>query len=63
MSALEFATIGCPYCGELLELSIDPSVREQDYVEDCQVCCQPILIHVRFHEDAHLEVTAEAENG
>ncbi len=59
---LEPAHIQCPYCWETLEVSVDPSVPEQDYVEDCQVCCQPILIHVRFGEDGELSIDAEAEN-
>ncbi|WP_404368953.1 CPXCG motif-containing cysteine-rich protein [Marinobacter sp.] len=63
MSALEFASIQCPYCGETLDISVDPSVEDQEYVEDCQVCCQPILIHAVFDEQGRLEVTAVAENG
>lgn len=62
MSDLQYARIQCPYCWEPLEVSIDPSIPEQDYVEDCQVCCQPILIHVAFAEDGSLQVSADAEN-
>ncbi|WP_152206203.1 CPXCG motif-containing cysteine-rich protein [Marinobacter changyiensis] len=62
MSALESATIQCPYCWETLEISVDPSAEDQEYVEDCQVCCQPILIHAVFEEDRHLRITATAEN-
>lgn len=59
---LEPARIQCPYCWESLDISVDPSVPQQDYVEDCQVCCQPILIHAQFEEDGELSVSAEAEN-
>ena len=38
----------CPYCGEPIELLIDTSVAEQEYVEDCEVCCNPIEIDYRF---------------
>lgn len=62
MSALEPATLQCPYCWETLNISVDPSVREQTYVEDCQVCCQPIVIHAVFDDDDTLSVTGEAEN-
>lgn len=34
----------CPYCGESIELLIDSSVDEQEYVEDCQVCCRPVVV-------------------
>lgn len=59
---LEPANIQCPYCWEMLGISVDPSVREQSYVEDCQVCCQPILIHVVFEDSGELSVSAHAEN-
>ncbi|GAA3566941.1 MAG: CPXCG motif-containing cysteine-rich protein [Pseudomonadales bacterium] len=62
MAALEHATIQCPYCWEMLDISIDPSVSEQTYVEDCQVCCQPIVITAAIDDRGELTVTAEAEN-
>ena len=34
----------CPYCGEPIQLLVDCSIPEQEYIEDCQVCCRPILI-------------------
>ena len=36
----------CPYCGELIEVLIDDSVESQEYIEDCQVCCRPIVFRV-----------------
>jgi len=32
----------CPYCGEEISTSIDTSVDHGQYVEDCEVCCNPI---------------------
>lgn len=52
-SGLSNAQIVCPYCGEGLEIVIDCSAGNQEYVEDCQVCCSPIEIA--------LEVTAAGE--
>jgi hypothetical protein len=40
--ATEFVTIQCPYCGEGFESAVDLSAGSFTYVEDCQVCCQPI---------------------
>ena len=34
----------CPYCGELISALLDLSVQEQNYIEDCEVCCNPINI-------------------
>lgn len=44
---LEFVTLHCPYCGESFESSVDLSGGDQDYVEDCAVCCRPICVSVR----------------
>jgi Cysteine-rich CPXCG len=40
--SLQFRVIECPYCGECFETQIDSSSGSARYVEDCQVCCQPI---------------------
>ncbi|MDB4421086.1 CPXCG motif-containing cysteine-rich protein [Pseudomonadales bacterium] len=55
--------IQCPYCGEVIEVLIDYSVPEQEYIEDCQVCCRPISFNVTIdHEgDASVVVTHENE--
>lgn len=29
---------------------LDPSVPSQTYVEDCEVCCNPIEVHTGFEE-------------
>lgn len=42
----------CPYCGKWLEISIDPSVPKQTYIEDCQICCRPITLTVERDDDA-----------
>ncbi len=44
MDDSQTADLTCPYCGEELEVAVDCSVRRQVYVEDCQVCCRPIVI-------------------
>ena len=55
--------IRCPYCGERLEVAVDWSVRRQEYVEDCQVCCQPMTLVVTIDEEQTptIEVRTEAE--
>lgn len=42
MSFLDEQEIGCPYCGERITVLIDPTDSDQQYIEDCQVCCRPI---------------------
>jgi hypothetical protein len=55
------ATITCPYCGEEIDIALDPgSGISQQYVEDCQVCCQPWRVSVQYHDDGRAEVWATA---
>lgn len=57
-------TVLCPYCGETNEVSLDPgSGTVQEYVEDCQVCCQPWRVVVHYHEDGSADVHVEAADG
>lgn len=46
MNRTESIHIQCPYCGETIEISVDCSVENQSYIEDCQVCCRPINLAV-----------------
>jgi len=43
---VETADGRCPYCGEPVQLLVVPSDGEQMYVEDCQVCCRPMVVEV-----------------
>ncbi len=54
--------IQCPYCWERILLAVDPSVPEQEYVEDCLVCCRPIEIRARIDERGRAEVIARRED-
>lgn len=51
MSDLPAIDIDCPYCGEVITLFVDESAGDQDYIEDCQVCCRPIEIAMRIDEE------------
>jgi len=46
MPELTERTIGCPYCGEAISILVDESLPEQQYTEDCQVCCRPTVLDV-----------------
>ncbi len=39
--------VSCPYCGETFETNVDASGGDQEYIEDCQVCCRPIVFRIR----------------
>lgn len=59
--ALEsFADVACPYCGETFGTRVDLTAGSQSYVEDCQVCCQPIQLSLAVDEAGGLaELRAE----
>ena len=51
------AVITCPYCGESVELALDAgSGSRQEYVEDCEVCCRPWRVLVRYDRRGHASV-------
>jgi len=54
--------ITCPYCGESITVLIDPEDIGQEYIEDCQVCCQPINFSVSSDFDENPVVLVRAEN-
>ena len=41
-SGVQLHLVECPYCGECFETPVDTSSGSARYVEDCQICCQPI---------------------
>ena len=45
-----FVELDCPYCGQSAPLAIDLSAGSQSYIEDCQVCCQPIAVTLELDE-------------
>ena len=52
----------CDSCGEEIVVPIDLSAKsEQEYVEDCPVCCSPNVIHIEIEDDGEVRVRAERE--
>lgn len=44
----------CPHCWQQITMLIDTSVRQQTYIEDCEVCCNPIMIHYEAERDGFI---------
>ena len=38
----------CPYCWEDISILLDTSVSNQTYIEDCEVCCNPLEFTIQF---------------
>ena len=51
----------CPYCFEEISMVLDLSVEgRQTYIEDCEVCCQPIEISFEAENSALVYFEASA---
>jgi transcription elongation factor Elf1 len=51
-------SFACPHCGEEISMVLDLSVRNQTYVEDCEVCCNPIEISYTVSDKELAEFSA-----
>ena len=45
----------CPYCWQPITMLLDMSTRSQGYVEDCEVCCNPIELYYEVDRDGFLQ--------
>jgi len=61
MHSLQEKTVSCPYCGERIDVLLDPSVPHQNYIEDCQVCCRPIIFDVTVDHENEVFVVVSNE--
>ena len=54
------ADVSCPWCGEVIGITLDPGGGvEQEYVEDCEVCCRPWRVRVHYNETGSADVTVD----
>lgn len=44
----------CPYCLERVNVSIDAYAKEQEFTEDCQVCCNPLMFTVKLDKEGNV---------
>ena len=52
----------CPYCGESISILVDGSFDHQEYVEDCEVCCSPIIINIEITYNEDILISTRKEN-
>jgi transcription elongation factor Elf1 len=58
----EQATYSCDWCHEQIVVPVDVSAgMEQEYVEDCPVCCRPNVIRVEVDEEGGMRIWARQE--
>ncbi len=54
------ASVACPFCGETSEIAVDPWVtRSETFIEDCDVCCHPRVVHVERDESGVMNIWCE----
>ena len=41
----------CPHCWENQLKMIDPSVPNQCFIEDCEVCCNPLEFTIKIQDN------------
>lgn len=50
----------CPFCWESISVLLDSSVPFQKYIEDCEICCNPMEIEVTFENSELVSFTASS---
>jgi hypothetical protein len=49
----------CAYCWEQVSVLLDPSSEDSSFIEDCEVCCNPLQFTVSFNNSSLLNFTVE----
>ncbi|WP_179336803.1 CPXCG motif-containing cysteine-rich protein [Winogradskyella ludwigii] len=49
----------CPYCWEQISMLVDGSQSHQNYIEDCEICCNPIQISITIENQEIISFNAE----
>ena len=62
MQDLLETSIHCPYCGEAIAVLIDTQEQGERYIEDCQVCCRPIVFAISEGFRGEITVSAHTED-
>jgi len=59
---MEEHQVECPYCGENISVLIDSSEANQEYYEDCSVCCYAILFNTFEDESGHTKLVIKRDD-
>ena len=61
-NVVEEVALTCPVCNAAISVLVDGSAGDQSYIEDCEVCCRPIVVTVdATSETPIVDVTRENE--
>ncbi len=56
----EFVELQCPWCCEVYGTHVDLTDHSRAWIEDCQVCCQPIDVSLELGERGELVAVSAA---
>jgi len=62
MNPWDEQSIQCPYCGETFTLLIDVTYTDEDYIEDCHICCRPITVSLIESADGHWQAVVKDQD-
>ncbi len=52
----------CDACGEEIVVPVDVAAgADQEYIEDCPVCCRPNVVYVHVEPDGDVQIWAKGE--
>jgi hypothetical protein len=57
-----YVDVECPFCGEPGGVDVedgDAEAGEQEFVQDCEVCCRPWSVRVRVGHDGEVAVSVD----
>ena len=60
MNLLQDHDATCPHCWETINLTLDLSVPQQSYIEDCPVCCKPLYVSYAASDGEVVELKVES---
>ena len=50
----------CPHCWDKISMLLDSSISDQNYIEDCETCCNPIEIRYTILKDEIIYFNAQS---
>lgn len=59
MNLIQGIDATCPHCWETITLTLDLSISEQAYIEDCPVCCKSLAVSYTAHDGELAELCVE----
>ncbi|HWR00635.1 MAG TPA: CPXCG motif-containing cysteine-rich protein [Chlorobaculum sp.] len=62
MNVEQTVSVQCPYCSESFEVLVDCSIEQQEYIEDCEVCCRPVTLVVTVSDVGDVRVETRGED-